>query len=158
LIEPAVAIKEAKRGLDRIRLEDNPGAADARAVGHAGVPVFVVRLDEPDQGYYLVPWQDRRGILLIVQVDARSGVMSSMATLQAPLTSLTISPEEAKSFVSDRLGVRVTGQPRLVWQPCRETASPFQPLYQVPVDNGYVFVTVDGTVHRRLTPFLQGGG
>lgn len=159
MIDPAVAKEEAKRGLDRIHTEDNPGVADARSVGRAGVPVLVFRLDEPDQGYYLIPWLDQHGgILLIVQVDAQSGVMSSMAEFPAPLSSMMISPEDAKKIVSGRLGVQVIGQPRLVWQACRESASPFQPLYQVPVENGHVFVGMDGTFHRSLTPFMQGGG
>lgn len=157
LIEPAAAIEEAKRGLDSLHIEDNPGLASARAAGHAGVPVLVMRLDAPGQGYYLIPWQDEQGIVLIVQVDAQNGMMTSASALSAPLQSLTMPPEDARRAASEILGVRVIDEPRLVWEACRETASPYQPLYQVPIEGGHVFVCMDGSVHRSLTPFMKGG-
>lgn len=157
LIRPEAAIEEAKRGLDRLEIEANPGVAAARTAGHAGVPVLVWRLDAPGQCYYLIPWQDERGILLIVQVDAQSGVMTSVAAPSAPLPRLTLAPKDAQHVASDRLGVDITGKPRLVWQPCREAPSPFLPLYEVPVNGGHIFVGMDGSVHRSLTLFGKGG-
>ncbi len=157
LFGAAAVIEEAKRGLDRLHIDDNPGLASALAVGHAGLPIFISRLDTPGQGYYLVPWQDDRGIFLIVQIDARSMVMSSVAVQSMPLHHLTISHEDAWCVASEYKGVRVTGEPRLVWQPCRETSSPFLPLYEVPIENGSLFVGMDRTVHRHLTPFMKGG-
>ncbi|WP_025041473.1 hypothetical protein [Nitrosospira briensis] len=157
MVGPEFAIKGAQRGLDRLKIEDNPGVAAARVGGHAGAPILVLRLDAPGQGYYLVPWQDQRGIVLIVQVDAESGLMASVAAPSVPLPRLAMSPEEARLASFDRLGVRVTGEPRLVWQACRETASPFQPLYEVPTETGNVFIGMDGSVHGSLTPFMKGG-
>jgi hypothetical protein len=157
LIDPATAIVEAKKGLDRLHIEDNPDLASARAAGHAGEPVLVLRLDAPGQGYYLIPWQDERGIMLIVQVNAQNGMMTSASALSSPMQSLTIPPEDARRVVSDQLGVSVTGEPRLVWEACRESASPYQPLYQVPVADGDVFVSMDGSVHLNLTHFMKGG-
>ncbi len=116
-----------------------------------------MQIDAPGHDYYLVPWQSERGIVLIVQVDAQSGAMSAVAAPAAPLARLTVTSEDAQRIVSSRLGVRAIGEPRLVWRACRESTSTFQPLYQVPVEDGEVFVGADGSVYRSLTPFLKGG-
>ena len=157
MISPEAAVEAAKRGLDRVDIRDSAVMATIRASGDAGVPVLVERLDKPGQPYYLVPWHDPRGIVLIMQVDAQSGSMSSTALVKTPLRRLTISDGEAQSIVSERLGVPVVGQPRLVWLPCRESASPFQPFYQVPIAGGNAFVDMQGSLHERLTPFGKGG-
>jgi|WetSurMetagenome_2_1015567.scaffolds.fasta_scaffold825304_2 hypothetical protein len=157
MIDPAAAIAEAKRGLNYMQLDDNPGMAATRAAGHAGVPVLVTRLDAPERAYYLVPWQDDRGITLVIQIDAQTGVMSSAAALATPQQHIVISPEQAQRIASDTLGVQAVDTPQLVWQACRETGSPFQPLYLIPVADGYIFVTMAGIVCRRLTPFMKGG-
>src|SRR5262249_28431991 len=65
--------------------------------------------------------------------------------------------DEARQAVAARLSQRVIGEPQLVWRPCRESASPFQPLYQVPIAGGEAFVSVDGSVYRSLTHFGKGG-
>jgi hypothetical protein len=157
MIDPVAAAAEAKHGLSRMQLDDNPGMAAARAAGHAGVPVLVTRLDTPERAYYLVPWQDERGITLVVQVDAQTGVMSSAAALPTPVQHLTINPKQAQRIAADTLGAHATDTPRLVWTACRETGSPFLPLYQIPVAGGHVFVTMAGAAYRQLTPFMKGG-
>ncbi|MDR3390979.1 MAG: hypothetical protein P4L77_04520 [Sulfuriferula sp.] len=157
MIDAAAAIAEAKRGLRHMQLDDNPGMAAARAAGHAGVPMLVTRLDVPERAYYLVPWQDDRGITLVIQIDAQTGVMSSAAALAAPQQHIVISPEQAQRIASDTLGVQAVDTPQLVWQACRETGSPFQPLYLIPVVDSHVFVAMNGTAYRQLTPFIKGG-
>ena len=157
LIDPTAAAEEATRGVQAIHLEDDPAASAARAAGHVGQPLLVRRLDAPDRDYYLVPWQDRQGIAFVVQIDAQSGAMSSLARLPTPLPRIVVTPEEARRAVADQLHRRVVGEPRLVWRPCRESASPLQPLYHVAVEEGNAFVGVDGAAYPRLTPFGKGG-
>lgn len=157
LIGSQTAAEEAKRSLNRLRIEGHPGVAAASADGYAGVPVLVTRIDASGQDYYLVPWQDEQGINVIVQVDAQSGMMSSVVALSTPLARLTISPEDARHIATVTLGVRVIGEPSLVWRACRESASTFQPLYQVPIEGGDVFVGMDSSAYRSLTPFGKGG-
>jgi hypothetical protein len=152
VIDPMKAVEEAKRSLGRPPLRDTPGIA-----GNPGTPLLVRRLDIPGQYYYLVPLEDQRGILLVVQVDGTTGAMSSAAVMPAPVPRLVMTPEEARDLVSDRLGKRVAGKPELVWQPCHESASPLQPLYSVPIENGDAFVGIDGSVYPGLTPFGKGG-
>ena len=157
MISPDAAVVAAQRGLEQVDMRDSPAMAAVRSSGDPGSPILVERLDKPGQPYYLVPWHDPRGIVLIVQVDATSGSMSSTALVKTPLRRLTISDGEAQRIVSERLGVPVLGQPKLVWAPCRESASPFQPFYQVPIVGGQAFVDMLGTLHVNLTPFGKGG-
>lgn len=153
-INPTQAAQAAERGLRTI---EDPEMASAYAGGHSGTALLVKRIDQPDRDYYLVPWQDQRGVVLVAQVDASSGEMSSAAVLPTPLPSIVMSPAEARRIVEARLKLRVTGEPILVWRPSRESASPLQPLYRVEVDGGEAFVGVDGSVYRSLTLFGKGG-
>lgn len=126
--------------------------------GHAGQGSLVLRLDTTGRDYYLVPWRDGRGIVAVVQIDAESGTMASVAVLPKPLERLMVTPDEARQAVSKRLGQRALGRPELVWRPCRETASPLQPVYRVTTEGGgTAFVGVDGSVYLGLTPFGKGG-
>lgn len=156
LISPTAAAAEAKRGLEVFRFDD-PAAAAARLSGHAGTPLLVERLDMPQRDYYLVPWQDYRGIVIIVQVDAWNGKMSSLAVLPVPSKRLMMTPQEARRSVETKLAEAVLGEPRLVWQPSRESASPLQPLYHVRTASGDVFVSSEDSIYRSLTPFGRGG-
>jgi len=156
-ISPTVAAQAAERGLQKIDFNNNPDVAAAYASGHAGVPLLVARLDEPDRDYYLVPWQEQRGLVLVVLIDAASGEMSSAAVLPTPLSRIAMSPDEARRVVETRLKQRIIGEPKLVWRPSHESASPLQPLYHLAVQGGDAFVGVDGSVYRSLTPFGKGG-
>ena len=156
-ITPAEAVQAAGRGLREIDPDKNADVAAASTGGHAGGPLLVTRLDEPGRDYYLVPWQDQRGILVIIQVDASTGEMSSAAALHTPLPRLVMSPSDACRALETQLNKRVIGQPKLVWQPCRESASPLQPFYHIMTEGGDAFVTVGGSVYRSLTPFGKGG-
>jgi len=153
-ISAADAVRASQRGLQKI---DDREVAAAYAGAHSGVPLLITRLDQPDRDYYLVPWQDQRGVVLVVQVDASSGEMASAAALAKPIRRLVMSADEARHLVETQLNKRVIGEPRLVWQPSRESASPLQPLYHLSVDGGDAFVAVDGSVYRSLTPFGKGG-
>ena len=156
-IGPLIAAEEATRSLDRMRIEGHPDAAAISADGHAGVPAYVSRIDVQGQDYYLVPWQGEHGIEVIVRIDAPNGVMSSMVVLPTPLEQLVLDPAEASRIAAAAQNTSVIGEPHLVWRACRESASPFQPLYQVPIEGGSVFVGMDGSVYRALTPFGKGG-
>jgi hypothetical protein len=157
LISPTAAARAAERGLQKIDFDRNPEVATACRGGHAGVPLLVTRLDQPDHNYYLVPWQDQRGVAIVIQVDASNGDMLSAAVLPAPAPRIVMTPDEARGVVETRLNQRVTGEPKLVWRPSHESASQLQPLYQIAVEGGNAFVGVDGSVYRSLTPFSKGG-
>ena len=157
LISPTAAVRAAERGLREIDFDRNPDVAAALAAGHAGIPLLVTRLDQPDHNYYLVPWQDQRGVAIVIQVDASTGEMLSATVLPAPTPRIVMTPDEARRVVETQLKQRVTGKPKLVWRPSHESASQLRPFYQVAVEGGDVFVGVEGSVYRSLTPFGKGG-
>jgi len=148
------AVQAAQRGLQKI---NDAGVAAAYLSGHSGVALLVKRLDESNRDYYLVPWETKRGIILVANVDALSGEMSSAGLLPTPLPRLVMSADDARRVVETRLNQLPIGEPALVWRPCRESASPLQPFYQLPMRSGDVYVGVDGEVYRALTPFGMGG-
>lgn len=158
-VSAEAAQQEARRALAGVRLQDQPGLAAAVAAGWPGPPVHVRRLDAAEQGYYLVPWCDETGIRLIVQVDAGLGRMTSLALQSQPLQTLVLPPSEVMQRVAEQGAVprQAELEPELVWMPCRQSSSPFLPLYRVGVPGGDVFVTMDGAVHPQLTPMLRGG-
>lgn len=151
-------MEAARHGLSQLNVADQPALQRTLAEGNPGLPVYVARLDQPGHGYYLVPWQQARGIAAIVQIDAQTGTLASVATPAAPQPALVISKEELWRQIAAQSSLRVIGDPILVWQPCRETSSPFLPLYRVPTDAGPLFVGMNGVLHQQLTPFGKGGG
>jgi hypothetical protein len=158
VITPTAAIEAARQGLSQLQLADQPDIHVAISGGNPGEPRYVARLDQADQGYYLVPWQQAQGITAIVLIDAQTGSFSSLATPSTPQQALVISRKELGRYITAQSSLRVTAEPKLVWQPCRETASPFLPLYRVPTDSGPIFVGMNGVLHQQLTPLMQGGG
>jgi hypothetical protein len=157
MITPAAAVEAARYGIENYSLHEHIRAGLDFATINAEPPIMVRRLDVPGRDYYLVPWVAERGIVLVVQVDASTGVMSNAVPLPNPLSRLVISPEEAQRAVDESWHPSVMGEPRLVWCPCRESSSPFQPFYQIATEKGEAFVGVDGSVYPRLTPFGKGG-
>lgn len=149
MIDSPTAVEEASRGLHAV-LGDAGGRSLAQT--HPGVPLLVARLDDPSADYYLVPWENERGVFVIVQVNAWSGAMASVAELPAPQPRIVIAPDDAVRSVPD-----ARGTPLLVWQPCRESSSAFLPFYRIDTSEGMVFVRGDGRVFRTLTPFGRGG-
>lgn len=157
MISAAAARQAARQGLSQLQVADQPDVQRALADANPGEPLYVARLDQAGLGYYLVPWQLAGGIAAIVQIDAQTGTFASLATPSIPPPALVISVDEVRRHIAAQSSLRVTGEPTLVWQPCRETASPFLPLYMVPTDGGRIFVGMNGVLHQQLTPFSKGG-
>ena len=138
MITPEKAVAAAARGLGR-----------TAASGRAGTPLLVRSLAASVSDYFLVPWHDGGGVIALVQVDASSGETSSLVVLPLPVSRLIPTPDDARRAAAQT--GQPAGEPELVWRPCEETGSPFQPLYRVPVAGGEVFVAVSGSVHTTLT-------
>ena len=156
MIDADEAASAARQALAALSGPSHEAAIAAAASGEAGWPLFVTRMDRPDQSYYLVPWHDEQGIVLVVQIDADDGAMRSFALLPAPVGQLLISKEQAVRLVAESR-IQVTGDAELVWKPCRESTSPLQPLWRVPVEGGERYVTAGGEVRDRLTELGRGG-
>lgn len=151
--EAAAAAQNAVR---QLRGHDHQALAEAIASAVLQTPVFVRMLDRPNQSYYLAPWRSARGIVAIVQVDAASGAMRSAAMFPEPLVELLLPKDRARSLAR-AAGWPATGEPELVWRACRESTSPFHPLYRFESGQGEVYVTTNGMVCDRLTSLGRGG-
>jgi hypothetical protein len=120
------------------------------------VPIFVRRLDRPEQSSYLVPWRDARGIAAVIQIDAATGAMQSVAVFAAPLMELVLPEERARALATATFGP-IIGDAELVWRPCRESTSALQPLYRFETGQGEIYVTANGVASDHLTPLGNGG-
>jgi len=156
VIDAKAAASAARSALRDLNGPGHDAARAALAEGNVDSAFLVARLDRPERSFYLAPWRDKRGVVLVAQVDAASGALNSLAVLPEPVGEVVISKERARSLVMAERG-GVAGDPQLVWRPCRESMSPLQPLYRVPIEEGAAFVAMDGTIHDRLTPLGKGG-
>jgi hypothetical protein len=138
-----------------------------------GDPLLVQRLDRPDSYYWIVPTLDRRGGLrAAVGVDARSGDYQQTLAVRNPDASLFgfVEPQKVTDHVLGRrfelprgggpLLVQRQGlsvHSALVWQPCRESLSPFYPFFMLSVGAHRLYVRVfDGAVFTALTNDVGG--
>ena len=135
---------------------------------HAGEPLLVQRLDRQDAYYFLVPTMDALGRMrAAVGVDARFGDYQQTMALRDPDASLFGFADNQKAVDrvlgrqfelpgnAGRLLVRaenLTVHPSLVWQPCRESLSPFYPFRMILLGTHRLFVRIfDGSVFTALT-------
>ncbi len=93
-ISEAVAVTTAEHAMATQELLDEDARLAARD-GRPDAPLLVVRLDEVDVGYYLVPWRTTEGIGLIVRVDAATGQLLGFQEFGAPLPPGLLRAEQA---------------------------------------------------------------
>jgi hypothetical protein len=133
-----------------------------------GEPLLVQRLDRPGSDYWLVPTVDERGKpRAAVGIDARFGDYQQAIAVRNPDASLFAFADVQKAMDqvrgrqfelpgnAGRLAVRakeLSANPPLVWQPCRESLSPFYPFRMILQGAHRLFVRVyDGAVFTALT-------
>lgn len=132
--------------------------------GSLGEPDLVERLDLPDTYYYIVPISVGSRQTARVGVDAKTGEFLEAGGIERPGQSLKafVSVADAlKKILKRRLTlpdgkryVRAEAlghHPVLVWKPCFESMSPFEPFHQFSVGSTLVYVRVDGKFFARLT-------
>lgn len=151
------ATEGARRGILEYGLDNDPALASAARGGQPDTPLLVDRLDDPGNAYYLVPWMTAEGVAFVVKVDASTGAMLSATTFSRPIRSPFLTPNEALDSVRRMLPHDALGRPRLVWRPCRESTNPSRPFYEIPLDEGVLYVDMDGSVIVELTPLGLGG-
>ena len=71
-----------------------------------GAPLLVKRLDDPNDYYYLTPWQHDGGIRGFVDNDARFGILKSVRRFAQPIQDLLISAAPGAALL-DAVGRRV---------------------------------------------------
>jgi hypothetical protein len=151
----------AAHGLGDAFFADRPaGLAD---------PVLVKRLDRFDSYYVLVAVVADDGRRIgHARIDVRSAQL-----LGATASPTRVVPERTEFSVENVLCSSVWDcasprepfrpgtcfvHPTLVWRPCLESPSPYQPFRQINVPGGILYQAVNGTIFWSLTPFNGCGG
>lgn len=124
--------------------------------------LLVQRLDKRDNYYYLIPFNKGEKTSVIVIVDAKSGEFLEASIKGKPEKYPRITEERAKEILFDKLKKsKLRGKiisSFLVWEPCEESQSLYEPLWMFIVNNKKLFVGQDGKIYERLTkPVILGG-
>jgi hypothetical protein len=165
LLESDVAAELAVAGLRDYGLYERKDWGPALRRARAGRSLLVQRLDRPDSYYRLVPFRAKNRTVAVASVDGRWGDYLQAVLLPKVGGDLfRIGPDDALKLVigrrfdlgQDRGRLVVRKQalcmyPHLVWQPCRESLSPYYPFYMFTVGSHRLYVRVDGAVFASLT-------
>jgi len=168
---PDQAIEFSHIGLKEYGLLKVKRLVDAMRDAQTGKPLPVMRLDQLNTYYYLVPWETKEGVAALTQVDARFGIFYSLHLREKP------TPREFMVRDKDTILKRVAYKrfelpeergmlmlhpelaclsPTLVWQPCWESWSPHLPFHQLTIGEHKIYVRVDGEVFTKLTTTGRG--
>jgi hypothetical protein len=171
-------------GADTVRADLRANLADAGLASHptwsrvfddvrTAEPLLVERLDRADAPYWIVPTVDARGRpRAAVGIDARYGNYEQALSVRDPDAALFgfADAERARERVlggtielprgAGRLALRaqdLAAHPALVWKPCRQSLSPFDPfrVFRAGAHTLYVRAS-DGAVFTELTRDLGG--
>lgn len=148
----------SRAALDVFQARHGKAGASGTAL-RAGAPARIVRLDQTDRGYFLVPILDASsGLRGIVQIDAQSGAEETSALIVDPSAAFLL-PEAAALAAARRARpqVRDWGKPFLGWRPCRESFNSLQPLWVVPHGDRAVYVDQSGRAFDQLSLGGRGG-
>lgn len=163
-LDPKRAIEFSRVGLDEYRLLEDKRVAEIVRKSQPGEPHPVLRLDQPNTYYYLVPWETKEGVTALAQIDARFGVFHSLQLRERPTREEFLSRDTILKRVAykpfelpEQRGRLVLYPevaclaPTLVWQPCWESWSPHLPFYQFTIGEHMIYVRVDGEIFTELT-------
>jgi hypothetical protein len=165
LISPAQAQAKATAGLYATPWIDKASPAAERDELTAAQPLLVQRVDRQDSDYYLVPFNINDLTVIVVIVDAKSGRFKECAKMGRPDVYPKVNATQARQLLVTYLsatsqnGSTPSPSLQLVWRPCQQTQSPYEPLWRVQSHSSQWFVDQNGVVHPQITEIqLKGGG
>jgi hypothetical protein len=134
-----------------------------------GEPRLVQRLDAVDEYYQLVPLE-RGGTVAFARVDALRGTFlgvsgASADALESHVLSATEDVERAlvgriaddcSNYASVLREGSFTVHPTLVWRPCRESTSPYDPFHQIDAAGRVYYVDGRNRIYSSLTDLRPG--
>lgn len=164
VLPPSTARKMATHGLYRTPWIYQFKPPEAYRDLAPAVALLVQRVDRQHSFYYLVPFISHGQTVLVVIVDAVDGRFKEAAKLSTPSIYPKISATRAVDILENHLwskqrrppGLRST--PSLVWQPCRQSQSPYEPLWYFKADSTEWYVDQAGQVYPRLEEVRLKGG
>jgi hypothetical protein len=156
-IDPAAALSIAWRGADEFCQTIRFAAINEQKGRRFEKPLMVERLDIPHEAYYLVPliFENKAGV--VFRIDAKNGSILGMITFKKPSDSSYLSHDAVHDLVRRKFPDKTIGSSRLVWQPCQESTTPFRPFYEIAIDGIIVYIDMEGSILRKLTPLGFGG-
>lgn len=167
LVEPEAAVELSYAGLKEAGLlERETWRRSLDGAEVVGEPILVTRLDRADSHYWIVPRGRRGEVTAVVTVDARYGTYQQARVLPEPKGTalLTLGRREIEEIVhgglhqlagrAGRIPLRpeiTCISPHWVWQPCRESLSPYYPFKLVTVGAHRFYLRSDGRMFSALT-------
>ncbi|MBU6999691.1 MAG: hypothetical protein HXS41_15245 [Theionarchaea archaeon] len=165
LLDPEQVISLSTASMERYRLDKDERVAPILQKDRVGEPQLVLRLDQPNTYYYILPWTTKEGATsLTAQIDARSGAFNSLQLREKSKSREFLSKKQAIARVEKQRFTMLKRRrtivfypgvtqpvPTLVWRPCWESWSPHLPFYQFTLGSDTVYVRVDGQVFTELT-------
>lgn len=131
----------------------------------AAEPLLVQRIDKKDSYYYIVPFNRNDKTTLLVNIDAKTGKFKETSYLREPMRYPAVNQEEAKKILIGYLKDKKTGKPllmktpKLVWKPCQQTQSSYEPLWKIQIGSDVWFIDQKGKVYEKIIEIkLKGGG
>jgi hypothetical protein len=168
LLSPTDAIHAAQAA--RAFLLESPRWQAALASAEAQQPLLVQELDRNDGYYYIVPFVTGSYVTARIIVHAVSGTFGEASGIEGDQRSLPpyVDPDAVvhtwygNPFTVGDLGVSllrhgtVGRHSVLVWRPCEQSLSLFEPFYVLLVGDRVVYLRVDGYRFDRLTEMSPG--
>jgi len=130
----------------------------------AAEPLLVHRIDREKNYYYIVPFNVRNKTKLLVIIDAISGKFKEVSYLKELVSFPKISKAKAINIMMKFLKERkikieiLSPKLTLVWKPCEQTQSPYEPLWKVQIRSEVWFIDQKGKIYDKiLKPKVKGG-
>jgi len=131
----------------------------------AGEPLLVQRIDKKDSYYYIVPFNRDDRTTLLVNIDAKTGKFKETSYLREPMRYPAVNLEDAKNILIGYLKDKKAGKPllmktpKLVWRPCHQSQSSYEPLWKIQIGSDVWFIDQKGKVYEKIIEIkLKGGG
>ena len=157
-IEPDLALELALQHTWDLRLAEEERFSFLRETR----PGAALLTNAVQQGYYLIPFLDRRGRCPgAVILNAYTGEFQEIAAFAQPISFVTA--EEAIELAVHAIRARPDFEPsaELVWASSMQTLSRYRPLWKVRMQVEDVelirYVSQTGEVHNQMAPLPTGG-
>jgi hypothetical protein len=164
-ISSAQARTKARQGLFATPWIDEINLPFPQKTLRAGEPLLVQRVDRHDSFYYLVPFKAKKKTWVVVIVDAATGRFKESAKIRPAGIYPKISSTQAEKILGKRLQRNLSKSPlslpppMLVWRPCLQTQSPYEPLWRFRLEADVWFIDQTGKVYQQIEELpLKGAG
>ena len=148
--------------IERHGLSRNKLFSEALDGARPSKPILVKRLDKTESYYYLVPMKKGNTVTAMASIDAMSGQLGGCVAYPEPIKTPFITRAQIVKRITGRtidLGKgkielcegKFRVEPEMVWKPCKETLSPYYPLYVVTTaTDKQIFIDYMGNVYTEL--------